>query len=181
MSGADNVRFPPIADFRDRIRHYTLGSTVTRPSRENEMKMFAVLAATVLAIGPAAAAGVEDGRSSLIAFADAFDQAQLKKDAAALDRMTSSDLIFIDATGKRQGKKEFISGWTAAEDQFRPITLVDRTVTMLGNDAGIVGAEVTLEGVSAGKPFSSRFRFADTFQRKAGRWRAVHIQVTRMP
>jgi hypothetical protein len=57
---------------------------------------------------------------------------------------------------------------------------VDRTVTMPGANAGIVGAEVTPRGVSKGKAFSSRFRFADTFRRINGRWRAVHIQVTRI-
>ena len=136
----------------------------------------AALAASVAASEPGA-----ESRASLTAFADAFDRAQIGKDAASLDRMVSNDLIFIDGSGVRRDKKAFIEGWTTAGDRYEPVTLIDRTVTLLGADAGIVGAEVTLKGVSGGKPFVSRFRFADAFKRISGRWRVVHIQVTRIP
>jgi ketosteroid isomerase-like protein len=118
---------------------------------------------------------------SLIQFADAFDRAQLAKDHDALERMVADDLVFIDGSGKRLGKKAFIDGWTAPGDRYDPIVLIDRVVTALGPDAGIVGAETILSGTSDGQSFSSRFRFADTFRRVGGRWQAVHIQVTRLP
>ena len=143
--------------------------------------MLCLLVAAALAASPAAGDPRSESRASLVAFADAFDRAQTGKDGAALDRMVSDDLIFIDGSGARRDKKAFIAGWTAAGDRYQPIALVDRTVVLLGNDAGIVGAEVTLKGETNGKPFASRFRFADTFRRTSGRWRAVHIQVTRIP
>lgn len=118
--------------------------------------------------------------SSLTEFADQFDRAQLAKDGAALKRMVADDLVFITSAGERQGKDEFIAGWTAPGDTFEPITLVDRVVVPLGRDAGVVSAETTLRGTSGGEPFASRFRFSDTFVREGGEWRAVHIQVTRM-
>jgi ketosteroid isomerase-like protein len=115
-----------------------------------------------------------------LAAADAFDRAQLTKDGAAIGRIVLDDLVFIDGSGKRLGKKEFIDGWTVPGDSFDPITLVDRTVTPLGRDAAVVGAEVNLCGSSDGTPFCSRIRFADTFVRIDGRWRVAHIQVTRI-
>ncbi len=143
------------------------------------MRILAVVAALSLAV-PLAAETPSDDRISLIAAADAFDQAQIAKDGAALETMVTDELIFIDGSGKRLGKTEFIAGWTAPGDTYDPIALIDRTVTMLGPDAGIVGAEVNLCGTSGGAGFCSRFRFADTFVRTAGRWRAAHIQVTRI-
>ncbi len=139
------------------------------------------IALAALGMSPAAGAPQADGQAAIIAVADAFDRAQLDKDAAALDRMVSDDLVFIDGSGVRRDKTAFIAGWTDPAERYQPITLVDRTVTRLGSDAWIVGAEVTLKGVSNGQAFSSRFRFADTFRRTKGRWRAVHIQVTRIP
>ncbi|QNA82663.1 nuclear transport factor 2 family protein [Sphingomonas sp. So64.6b] len=130
---------------------------------------------------PPLAAPADRAADTLVAFADRFDQAQLTKDGAALERMVSDDLVFIDGSGKRLGKRDFIEGWTAPDDRFEPIVLVDRTVTELGPDAGVVGAETLLKGSSGGKSFASRFRFSDTFRRIKGEWRAVHIQVTRMP
>ena len=129
---------------------------------------------------PAAAADVPSGES-LSAFADRFDQAQLRKDGPALERMVADDLVFITGSGQRQGKQEFIAGWTDPGDRFDPITLVDRVVTPLGEDAGLVSVETVLRGTSGGKAFASRIRFTDTFRRSGGEWRAVHIQVTRIP
>jgi hypothetical protein len=118
--------------------------------------------------------------SSLLVAADAFDRAQLTKDRAAIERMTLDAVVFIDGSGKRLGKKEFVAGWTAPGDSFDPIVLIDRTVTPLGRDAAVVGAEVKLCGMSGGARFCSRIRFADTFVRVAGEWRVAHIQVTRI-
>lgn len=116
----------------------------------------------------------------MTAFADAFDQAQIGKDRRMLEEMVSDDLVFIDGTGSRGGKKQFIEGWTAPGESYQPIALVDRTITMLGPDAGIVQAEVTVRGEASGVPFSSRIRFSDTFKRVGGKWLAVHIHVTRV-
>ena len=118
--------------------------------------------------------------AGLTAFADSFDRAQLEKDGAALGRMVADDLIFITGSGERQGKAEFIAGWTAPGDSFEPIRLIDRKVRPLGADGGVVTAETTLSGVSGEQRFSSKFRFSDTFERTGGEWRAVHIQVTRI-
>lgn len=124
-------------------------------------------------------AAVEDpARTEILAVADAFDRAQLAQDAAALETMVDDDLVYIDGTGTRQGKKAFIALWTTPGDRFDPIVLVDRRVVLLGRDAAVVNAEVTLSGSSKGERFTARIRFADTFHRIAGKWRAVHIQVT---
>ena len=124
----------------------------------------------------AVAASADD--AGILAFADAFDRAQLTQDAAALNEMVADELVFIDGSGKRQGKKEFIAGWTSPGDRFDPVVLLDRKVVPLGSGAAIVNAETTLGGASGGQRFASRIRFADTFRRVGGKWRAVHIQVT---
>lgn len=151
------------------LRQGIRGMTMRLP-----IMMLALAIATPVAAAPA-------GQDTLIAFADAFDKAQLTKDGAALTGMVSDDLVFIDGSGKRLGKRDFIEGWSGADDSFEPVVLIDRTVTQLGPDAGIVSAETLLKGTSGGKAFTSRFRFSDTFRRIKGRWQAVHIQVTRMP
>ena len=55
--------------------------------------------------------------------------------------MVADDLVFIDGSGKRLGKKEFIEGWTVPGDRFDPVTLIDRVVVPIGNDGGVVSAE----------------------------------------
>ena len=118
--------------------------------------------------------------ASLLAAADAFDRAQLAQDDAAMERMILDDLVFIDGSGKRLGKKELIAGWMTPGDKYDPAEPIDRTVTPLGRDAAVVGAEVNLCGTSDGARFCSRIRFADTFVRVGDEWRVAHIQVTRI-
>jgi ketosteroid isomerase-like protein len=133
-----------------------------------------------MALAAALLAPAQSQNTQLLAIADAFDRAQLTKDAATMDRMIADDLVFIDSSGKRSGKQAFIAGWTSPGDRFDPIELVDRRVVTLGHDAFLVSAETTLTGTSGGKRFASAFRYTDTFRRVAGHWRAVHIQVTRL-
>jgi ketosteroid isomerase-like protein len=142
----------------------------------------AALAAVLLALPAPArpAAAIAAAADDLLEIADAFDRAQLSKDAAALDRMIADDLIFIDSSGKRLGKQAFIAGWTDPGDSFDPIALVDRRVVRLGPDAFMVTAQTTLSGTSGGKRFASAFRYTDTFRRIRGQWRAAHVQVTRL-
>ena len=139
----------------------------------------ALLAATFLLVAPATA---QNDVATLTAFADAFDAAQIAKDGAALQRMVADDLVFIDGSGKRSGKADFIAGWTGANDVYDPITLRDRIVMPLGEGAGLASAETILSGRSGGKPFRARIRFTDIFRRSAGGgWEATYIHVTRMP
>jgi ketosteroid isomerase-like protein len=125
-----------------------------------------------------AAASQDD---SMIAFADAFDRAQLSQDRAAMERMIADDLVFIDGSGRRRGKKAFIEGWMTPGDRYNPLVLEDRVIVSLGPDAGIANAETNLTGTSGGKRFASHFRFADSFRRVDGKWQVAHVQVTRMP
>ena len=117
---------------------------------------------------------------SLLAAADAFDRAQLAQDQPAMERMILDDLVFIDGSGKRLGKKELIAGWMGSNDKYDPAEPVDRIVTPLGRDAAVVNAEVNLCGTSDGARFCSRIRFADTFVRIGEEWKVAHIQVTRI-
>ena len=132
---------------------------------------------TAMLAGAAAAAL---SPAAMTRVADEFDRAQLTKDAAAMGRMIDDELVFIDGGGKRQGKAEFIAGWTGEGDRYDPIVLVDRRFTPLGRDAFVTTSETTLPGVSGGERFASHFRFSDTFRKVGGKWRAVHIQVTRI-
>lgn len=143
--------------------------------------------AAVTCLAAAAAPGVAAGETvvtgsrngDLLAVADAFDRAQLTQDRAALERMVDDDLVFIQSSGERAGKKAFIDGWTTPGDSYDPVTLIDRVVVPLGPDAFMVSAATTLTGTSGGQRFASSFRFTDTFRRVGGAWRAVHVQVTR--
>jgi hypothetical protein len=135
------------------------------------------LAAAMLMAGAAPDVPVETLRT----IADRFDRAQIEQDRAAMEAMTTPDLVFVGSDGVRQSRDAFIAGWMDPGTRYAPITVTDRYFLPLGPDAGVVGGDVVVHGASGGQNFAVRIRFADTFRRIGGTWRAVHIQATRVP
>lgn len=119
--------------------------------------------------------------AELTAMADRFDRAQINKDRAALEAMTAPDLIFVGSDGRRQDQQAFILGWLEPAITWHPITVTDRYFLPLGTDSVVVGGDVVLRWTAGGESGSARIRFADTFRRIGGVWKAVHIQATRVP
>jgi ketosteroid isomerase-like protein len=117
---------------------------------------------------------------TLRAAGDRFDRAQIDGDGATLESMVADELVFVDSDGVQRDKRAFIAGWTDPSIRFEPVTIINPYVVQLGDDAGIVGGEAVLRGTAGARPFASRIRFADTFRRIDGCWRAVHIQATRV-
>jgi ketosteroid isomerase-like protein len=126
-------------------------------------------------------AAMTRGASNPGEFARAFDQAQLDRDIASLRTMLADDLVFVDGSGRLQGKREFIEGYSAPTLRIEPFEIVKPTFVQIGADGAIAGGEVVLRGSEGGKAFTSHFRFADTFARRDGRWQVVHVQVTSIP
>ena len=135
---------------------------------------------TSLLLALLAATSTPADTAAILAAADAFDHAQLAQDRKAMEWMILDDLVFIDGSGKRLGKKELIEGWMGPNDKYDPAPPSDRVVVPLGRDAAVVNAEVNLCGTSDGTRFCSRIRFADTFVKVGKDWRVAHIQVTRL-
>jgi hypothetical protein len=135
-----------------------------------------LLAALMLA-APAPDVSVETLRT----IADRFDRTQIGQDRAGMEAMTAPDLIFVGSNGVRQSRAQFIAGWLEPGTHYEPITITDRYVLPLGPDSGVVGGDTVVRGTADGQPFAVRIRFADTFRRINGEWRAVHIQATRVP
>lgn len=113
--------------------------------------------------------------------ADRFDTAQIEQDRAAIEAMTADDLIFVGSNGVRQSRAEFVAGWMESGTDYEPAVAEDRYFLPLGPDVGVAGGDVVLRGTTNGQPFAARIRFADTFRRIDGVWKAVHIQATRVP
>ena len=112
------------------------------------------------------------------AVARAFDQAQLAGDSATLAALLADDLVYVRGSGALAGKREFIATFTAPGFRLAPFEIVRPTFVQLGRDVAIVGGETTLTGVADGAHFTQRLRYADTFHRRQGLWRVVHVQVT---
>jgi hypothetical protein len=133
--------------------------------------LFAVLASTVLNMQ----AGTLEEASQ------AFDDAQLHHDRAAIDHFLAADFQYVTRKGLLLGRSDFISNTTDSKETLEPFVVSDHRVLRLGPDAGIASADAIVRGSVNGKPFTDRFRYVDVFARRNGLWVVVYVQVTALP
>jgi len=138
------------------------------------------IAIGLLAATPAAAQTPSDN-AEVRAFAQAFDDAQLHGDRAALERMIAPDFLLVHGSGRVGDKKDFIDGFTDPNAHLDPFEIKDRLFIRPSADTAIVGGDAWVSGTDHGKAFKQHFRYSDTFAKRNGRWVAVYAQVTPLP
>ena len=107
-----------------------------------------------------------------------FDDAQLHHDRAAIESCLAPDFQYVTRRGKLLGPKDFIAATTTAGEKLDPFVIQDHRVLHLGENGGMASGDARVKGTQDGKPISDRFRYADIFERRAGRWMVVYTQVT---
>ncbi len=128
----------------------------------------AVLAATLGACS--AGQPPRDPTAEIRSAAAAFDQAQLQRDRAALERFLADDMVFVRGSGKVEGKAAFVATFADPDLVLDPFTIRNPVFVRLGDRSGLVGGEAILSGTDSGKRFSEHIHYADVFT-----WRAVRL------
>jgi len=141
-----------------------------------------VLLGLFLAI-PAAHVAAQDSNKALEAAlkkqADAWDVAIVNKDRKAIADNMSESFFMIGSSGETENKAQFIADLTSPEIKIEPYTVDEFKIRIYGNTALINGA-TNMHGVEGGKPFTTHYRFTDTYVKEGGAWRIVNVQTTRI-
>ena len=109
-----------------------------------------------------------------------YDQAQIKSDKAALERLLADDYRLANSSGQVETKAQFIADQTAPGYQLEPFTVEEPIERVMG-DTALLGGVATLKGTDGGKPYAVRLRFMDVWAKRGGRWQVVFTQATRAP
>jgi len=118
--------------------------------------------------------------ADLVKAAYAYDQAQIKSDKAALERLLADDYRLANSSGQVETKAQFVADQTAPGYRLEPFTVEEPIQRVMG-DTALLGGVATLKGTDGGKPYSVRLRFTDVWQKRDGRWQVVFTQATRAP
>jgi len=105
------------------------------------------------------------------------NQAVLKADTAALDRMTSDDYTLIVELGRLQTKAQMLDGFKSGAIKFASRELSDLNVRVYGNTAVVTG-RVTQKSTENGKDTSGQNLFTRVYVKERGRWVSVALQLT---
>jgi hypothetical protein len=105
----------------------------------------------------------------------AFDAAQVAGDGAALERLLADDYLLVNSQGQTENKADFIRDYTAKGSSFAPFT-IEKPVERVWAAGAVLGGVVDAHGMSEGKPYAVRLRFADVWAKRDCAWRVVYTQ-----
>ncbi len=99
--------------------------------------LITLIAAAVLAAAPA---GLGAGKEEVMAAMDAYKDAMVHKDGAALEKLLGKDLTYVHSTGQVEAKADVIESITKAKTIVEKIEFFpDTTVRIHGNTALVTG------------------------------------------
>lgn len=111
--------------------------------------------------------------------ADAWDKAIVRKDRAAIEANMSEDFRQIDGDGDIVTRAAFVDELVSGQLAIDPYSVEDFEVRLYG-DTALLSGRTRMTGKSAGKPFTSSYRYIDIYVRRGGHWKIVSVQITRL-
>ena len=125
---------------------------------------------------PAPNASVE---KELIKLENDWNNAIVKVDMAALNRVMADDWTIIDPDGIIETKAEYLASIKSGETVLTSAVGDQWNVRVYG-DAAVVLDRWTTKGQYKGKDVSGQYRYTDTWVKKAGRWQCVATAGTKI-
>ncbi len=111
--------------------------------------------------------------------ADAWDVAIVKKDRKAIADNMSESFFMIDSSGGTSDKTQFVNDLTSSDIAIEPYTVDEFKIRIYGSTALINGV-TNMHGMQGSKPFTTHYRFTDTYVKEGGAWHIVNVQTTRI-
>jgi ketosteroid isomerase-like protein len=108
---------------------------------------------------------------------EARNQAILRGDAAALERMTADDYTFITLKGELRTKADIVKGFSSGSFKYQSRSISDLKIRVYGEAAIVTGRSVQ-EGTENGKDYSGNYRFTRVYVKQNGAWKTVALQTT---
>ena len=128
----------------------------------------------LLALGSAglAAQQADPRESKLLVLERLWNEAQVNRDAAALEALVSSRFVNTEWDGEVSNKQQFLAD--IKDPRFKPTALNIQDVKMnfFGDTAVVIGTYRT-QGSYQGKPYDHVGRFTDTWVLDTGKWQCV--------
>ncbi len=126
------------------------------------------------------AAPPADLSARLKAQAEAWDRAIVAKDRAAIEANMAPDFRQIDGRGDVETRASFVEGLVSRDLVLDPYTVEDFEVRVYG-DTALLSGRTRMTGRYQGQAFKSHYRYIDIYVKRAGAWKIVSVQISRIP
>ena len=138
-----------------------------------------ILVGAALLFSAAQSAG-SSAITTVLALEHAWNQAEERKDAKALDAIFDNALVYVDDDGSIRTKAEFLSHVKATASHPELEITESMTAHQFGTAIVVAGVYI-LKGTDHGKAYLRRGRFIDTWILEEGKWLCVASQSTPIP
>jgi len=126
-----------------------------------------------------AATSDSKAEKEVLAAMEAWKQATLKKDGAALDKLLSNDLTYSHSSGHTQTKAEVLQSVTAGKATVEAIDFSATTVRVYGNTA-LVKGNVDIRNNTDGKSTTANLNILHVWVKGPQGWQMVARQATKL-
>lgn len=118
------------------------------------------------------AQGADPRESKLLILEHLWNEAQVNRDASALDALVSSRFVNTEWDGELSDKQKFLAD--IRDPRFKPsaANIQDVKMNFFGETAVVTGIYHT-QGTYQGKPYDHMGRFTDTWVFESGKWQCV--------
>jgi ketosteroid isomerase-like protein len=117
--------------------------------------------------------------AELTRLSNAWDNAIVRKDTAAIAGNMSEDFRQIASNGAVANKETFVHGITAPDLTIDPYTVEEFEVRVYG-DVALLSGRTRMTGREGGTPFTTHYRYIDVYVRTNGGWKVCSVQTTRI-
>lgn len=143
------------------------------------MTAIAMLSANLWAQSVAPKSVSSDAAEEIRSLEKAFDEAIVRRDVSALDKMTSDDFTLTSLNGELHLKAEVLKYFATHASDYEYRKTDNLRIRMYGDAAVVTGR--TIQTVQEnGKDHSDAYRFTRVYVRKEGHWLLVVLQPTRV-
>jgi ketosteroid isomerase-like protein len=136
------------------------------------MKLTLILGLLLFAIPLPAQSGRSDAETKILALENAWNQAQIRHDASALNTLLPETFVYTDYDGTVMTKPQFLADLKDPNYVASMVTNENEHVFTYDNAAVVTGTYHT-KGKYKGAPFEHWGRFTDMWVRQNGLWLCV--------
>lgn len=146
----------------------------------NAFMMARLLAATAIAVLPAASqASPEDDHQVVAALDTEYQEAVKRNDAETMGRILADDFVLVLGTGKSYVREDLLESARRRKITYERQEEEAGTQTVrVWGDTAVVTALLWIKGVNEGVTFDRRLWFSDTYVRTPTGWRYVFGQAS---
>jgi len=113
-----------------------------------------------------------NSEAGIIAFENAWTQAEVRNDADALDKLFDDSIVVTQPDGSIQNKADLLT-YVRDKNNHWDMVVSENMKVYVHGDTAVVTGTYREKGASGGKAFDNHGIFTDTWIQRNGKWRCV--------